>query len=327
MGIHDLESRVGKLEKTLSAFAQELRLALRYIQPDAASSLTKSRVVLEKTLATIYALEMGQEPRKPLLGDMLADNQFTRRLERRILSRMNAVRDMGNLGPHGEAVQPNDAARVLDDLCEVLDWYLHRYADSLPAARESGSAVPDDAPAPAATASHAVLRRRREIPPLEEQGKGASEVAVAGVSLISLVPYTHFFEERLRVGCKLRFLLLDPKSDALTIWDMASRFPHARPDIERTLNNITEILRNTKAVEGQCEVRLSKLFLPFSIVAIDPAREDGSMIVEYHTYKSTLGERPHVWLTRYTDSYWFKFYQDQYELLWRDSPSWCPQPG
>src|SRR5262245_9709356 len=76
MGIHDLESRVGKLERSLSGFAQELRLALRYIQHDAGSSLTKSRVVLEKILITAYSLEMGQEPRKPLLGDMLADNQF-----------------------------------------------------------------------------------------------------------------------------------------------------------------------------------------------------------------------------------------------------------
>jgi hypothetical protein len=135
MPAHDLVSRISKLEKALSAFSQELRLALRYIQPDAASSLTKSRVVLEKLLVQVYTVEMGQEPRKPLLGDMLVDNQFTRRIERRILSRMNAIRDMGNLGPHGEAVEPNDAARVLDDLCEVLEWYLRRYSGNDPGVR------------------------------------------------------------------------------------------------------------------------------------------------------------------------------------------------
>ena len=97
-------------------------MRVHYIQPDAASSLTKSRIVLEKLLFMVYTVEMGQEPRKPLLGEMLADNQFTRRIERRILSRMNSVRDMGNLGPHGEPVQPNDGSRVLDDLCEILNW-------------------------------------------------------------------------------------------------------------------------------------------------------------------------------------------------------------
>jgi tetratricopeptide (TPR) repeat protein len=129
-----LELRVGALEKALPDFSGELRLALRYIDQDAASSLTKSRIVLERLLVTTYTTEMGQEPRKPLLGDMLADNQFTRKIERRMLSRMNAVRDMGNLGPHGESVEPSDAAKALDDLCDVLDWYLGRYARARPAA-------------------------------------------------------------------------------------------------------------------------------------------------------------------------------------------------
>jgi hypothetical protein len=42
---------------------------------------------------------------------------------------MNAIRDMGNLGPHGERVEASDAARVLDDLCVILDWYLQRYGE------------------------------------------------------------------------------------------------------------------------------------------------------------------------------------------------------
>lgn len=157
MGTHDLESRVGKLEKMLSTFSQELRLALRYVQPDAASSLTKSRVVLEKLLIGVYTLEMVQQPRKPLLGEMLADNQFTRKIERRILSRMNAIRDMGNLGPHGEPVESSDAARVLDDLCEVLDWYLRRYAENKAAVPEAADNAYNDLPDPT-DASNAGIR-------------------------------------------------------------------------------------------------------------------------------------------------------------------------
>jgi formylglycine-generating enzyme required for sulfatase activity len=145
--MEDLEGRVRKLEQTFAAFAQEIRLAYRYIHPDSASSLTKSRIVMEKILLKIYKAEMGKEPRKPLLGDMLADNQFTRKLDRRILSRMNAIRDMGNLGPHGEAVQPNDAERVLDDLCTVLDWCLSRYASKMRKRRASGEATPASQPA------------------------------------------------------------------------------------------------------------------------------------------------------------------------------------
>ena len=127
MDTHSLADRVRKLEKALSDFSEELQLALRYVPQDAASSLTKSRIVLEKLLIRVYTVEMGRVPRRALLGDMLADNQFTRKIERRILSRMNNIRDMGNLGLHGESVEPSDATRVLDDLCEVLDWYLRSY--------------------------------------------------------------------------------------------------------------------------------------------------------------------------------------------------------
>jgi hypothetical protein len=127
-----IEARVSKLEKTLSRFSADLRLALQYIRSDAASSVTKSRLIMEKLLERVYLDEMGREPRKAMLGDMLADNQFTRRIERRIIARMNAIRDMGNLGPHGEKVHPGDATRVLDDLCEVLDWYITRYARGSP---------------------------------------------------------------------------------------------------------------------------------------------------------------------------------------------------
>jgi Domain of unknown function (DUF4145) len=140
MDAHDLERRVEKLENALSAFSPELRLALGYIQADAAGSLIKSRVVLERLLIQVYCDEMGQEPRKPLLGDMLADNQFTRKLERRILSRMNAIRDMGNLAAHGEPVEPHDAVRGLDDLCEVLDWYVRRCGGPTPAVPPGGAA-------------------------------------------------------------------------------------------------------------------------------------------------------------------------------------------
>jgi hypothetical protein len=148
--MRDLEGSVSKLERQFPTFAQELRLALRYIRTDAASSLTKSRIVLEKLLLSVYTAVMGQEPRKPMLGDMLNDNQFTRTIERRILSRMHSVRDMGNLGPHGEAVEPNDAARVLEDLCEILEWHLRRSTGApadVPAEPPSGRAEKREAPA------------------------------------------------------------------------------------------------------------------------------------------------------------------------------------
>lgn len=124
--MHDLERKLRELCQTFPAFAEELQFAWDYVQTDPGSSLTKSRLITEKLLMELYQAEMEREPKKPLLGEMLLDNQFTRKLDRRICSRMNAIRDMGNLGPHGERVEPSDARRVLEDVCEVLDWYHQR---------------------------------------------------------------------------------------------------------------------------------------------------------------------------------------------------------
>ena len=90
--MHYLETRVRRLEQDFPFFADGLRRAWDYVDTDAASSLTKSRMVMEHLVVELYTAEMAREPRKPLFGEMLADNQFTRRIERRIFTRMRRTR-------------------------------------------------------------------------------------------------------------------------------------------------------------------------------------------------------------------------------------------
>ena len=119
-----IEVRIKHITENLPEYHDQLIFSLEYIDKDPQSSLTKSRIVLEKTLNRIYQLHFDKEPKKLEIGFILNDNQFTRFIDRRILSRMNSVRDMANLGAHGEEVQPTDAKRVLDDLCEILNWFI-----------------------------------------------------------------------------------------------------------------------------------------------------------------------------------------------------------
>jgi hypothetical protein len=129
-----LEERIRRLRAIFDDFYENLKLACDYVTSDAQSSLTKSRLIMEAVLVQVYQVEMDREPKKPLLGDMLNDNQFTRKLGRRIVVRMNTVREMGNLGAHGLTVAPDDAARALEDLCTVLEWYTARYLNRAQAA-------------------------------------------------------------------------------------------------------------------------------------------------------------------------------------------------
>src|SRR3954463_7235761 len=95
---HELEVRVSALANLLPDISQELRFALQYIETDAKSSLTKSRSILETLLLRVYILEMNRAPRKPELGEMLNDNQFTRKIRPTIVTRMHTVRALGNRG-------------------------------------------------------------------------------------------------------------------------------------------------------------------------------------------------------------------------------------
>jgi uncharacterized protein (TIGR02145 family) len=123
----ELEIRVKRLEQRFDVLSSQLKKALVYIEDDPPSSLTKSRTILEQILLNIYKLEMNMEPKRIELGAILTDNQFTRKIDKRIVSRMNAIRDLCNLGVHGEEVNSKDAKIVLDNLCEVLEWYFENY--------------------------------------------------------------------------------------------------------------------------------------------------------------------------------------------------------
>jgi DNA-directed RNA polymerase specialized sigma24 family protein len=172
--MHDLETRVRRLAAVFPDFSEDLLFAYTYVRSDAGSSLTKSRTVLEKLLLALYVAATGREPKAPLLGPMLTDNQFTRTFDRRIFARMNSVRDMGNLGPHGEAVRACDAARVLEDLCEILDWQHQR--------RNGASPPPVEGTEPVAAGVEPTARG------VEDQGgKGGGVLVTTDAARIELV--------------------------------------------------------------------------------------------------------------------------------------------
>jgi hypothetical protein len=127
-----LVERVTALEAKVAELSLYLKSALGYLSSDPQSSLTKSRIVLEKVLLAIYRSVMKKEPARPMIGDMLSDKGFTASIPRRIAARMNTIRDMCNLGPHGELVDASDAIRVMRDLVDVLDWYVVNYDGDSP---------------------------------------------------------------------------------------------------------------------------------------------------------------------------------------------------
>ncbi len=165
------------------------------------------------------------------------------------------------------------------------------------------------------------LISKTEIPKIDEQAAYASEICIIGVSAISLLTQDlGFFEKKVRNGCKIRAILLDPESPSLQTWNLINKIPTPSSDIEKSLMMLKEITQN-KGTKGKCEVHLSPVFLPFAMFAVDIKKENGSMVIAYYSYKK-MGVRPHVFLTSSEDSKWFNAYREQFELAWSNSTPW-----
>ena len=125
-----IEDRIREIEEKLDILAEVIKKAVDYRQNDPKGSLTKSREVLEGIVLKLYDHLQQKKPKKNkrTLGFLLNNHQFEKEIPPRIFSRMKAVTDMSNLGPHANyEVYDKDAERVLNDLCDILDWYFEEY--------------------------------------------------------------------------------------------------------------------------------------------------------------------------------------------------------
>ena len=140
-----IEDTLLELGNKLDVLSNDVKQAVSHAKSDPVASLARARVVLENLILTLYRKIMLKEPKKYEIGYMLNDNQFMRNIKPRILSRMNAVRDMGNIASHvgkcdstdGDRVTPKDAFEALEDLSVIFTWYLKNYGEKIDHSPES----------------------------------------------------------------------------------------------------------------------------------------------------------------------------------------------
>jgi hypothetical protein len=163
------------------------------------------------------------------------------------------------------------------------------------------------------------LLTRAEIPPLEDRGKNAAEIIIVGTTLYTaVIPNLDFFENKLKNGCKLKFLLLDPRSQAASTFSLTTKVPNQVANIEQSLKALEELISLSKTTKGKCEVRLSPAYLSFGMAGFDISKEIGFINVQIYSYKS-LGEIPNMILQKRNDTKWFEYFIKQFDLLWADS--------
>ncbi|WP_204076610.1 hypothetical protein [Planotetraspora phitsanulokensis] len=150
--------------------------------------------------------------------------------------------------------------------------------------------------------------------------ESADELLITGVTRNTLVHANYGkFEKLLTKGCRIRFLLVDPESEAAaTAADRyyAGRSPeNLRERGRHTLRLLRELRRSTG---GDLTVRLTAHPLAMGMVAVDtPVSARGEMsalFMEYFTYQAS-GEPKFV--VPPSDERWFVHFAEEAEALWR----------
>lgn len=162
------------------------------------------------------------------------------------------------------------------------------------------------------------LRRDQMLTP-SVQASSATEICLLAVHASTAIKaYDGFYKGRMKEGCKIRIILLDPNSKAVETCNISSPQYDTKRDIEGSLNDLKSLV-NYHEGRGRCEVRLLDIHLSYSMFAVDLSKECGSMNVEFAAYRKAIDERPHVHLLAAEDPYWFEYYRTQFNKAWEDA--------
>jgi len=162
--------------------------------------------------------------------------------------------------------------------------------------------------------------------PFADRLAGAEEVWVYAPSAVNLLDLRTSEALRCKVLARkegvVRIVVLDPDQPegvrvAVKQLDQSVDYPVHR--LESSLVRTIEQLRLMMAwpVPGSLRYRLLDYNPGFSLVAVDPGRRHGRVIVEFHAFHNeTTTSRMHIELSRSDSPRWFAYWVDQFDLIW-----------
>lgn len=193
--------------------------------------------------------------------------------------------------------------------------------------QDDGSVQPPALIGDQAMGSGAGLVGREGYPALADHLMSASEIWLAGVSLLTVLSeyYTAFSEYVERDRLALRFLVLDPQDDLLIETAIRSLYGVTTPqELRRDISTVVDQVMQLRAVapdRGRVQLRYMTNLPSTSIIMADPMAGNGTAIAEFYPYRASSSDRPHIFLneTNRAERKWFLFYREQFLAMWRDA--------
>jgi hypothetical protein len=158
------------------------------------------------------------------------------------------------------------------------------------------------------------------MPSLEPHLLKAKDIRMSGVVLQRTVrDNLNTLVTCLKEGANIQIILLDPESAAARrTTDEHFPLERLKAHSEATWQNLMWLCRQPSCT-GTLEIRLSEERLFGNIIAIDADKKYGVIFVEMRPQRwISGGSRPRFELRPTRDGYWFHFYKDQFDGLWKD---------
>jgi hypothetical protein len=177
----------------------------------------------------------------------------------------------------------------------------------------------------------AFLKVKDRRPPLEKRLEHAREIWISGKALSAITTSQYgFLEDKLRDGCSIRVLAIDPDSPAARV---ASKSSPTMPDPDmyaaqiRASLSLLDQLKNVRAdstgpgrrKRGTIERRTLDFVPSVSLLAVNPGRADGQLSVELYPYQGAVAGRPAFMLTAERDRRWYDYFVQRFKAMWKDA--------
>ncbi len=150
----------------------------------------------------------------------------------------------------------------------------------------------------------------------------ANTIYISGITLGNTTrQFAYILGERLKAGAKIKIMLLEPDHSALKQLDLRS-WGETSPEyykkrLEGTIDLI-EIIGRTSGAKGSLEIGLLPYVPSIGIIMKDSNTLHGEAYISIYHHNSAEPS-PSFRLGKDIDPHWFNFFQEQFDLMWKQS--------
>jgi len=159
--------------------------------------------------------------------------------------------------------------------------------------------------------------------PIYESIQNAENIDLCGTTLMQVgTQFRGVYEEKLRSGCNLRLLLIDPNSHAVELVGKRNYEAKSSPEALRVYLNVSidnlRALNSLSDKKGACEIRTLDHAPAIGMIIVNRDKENSEIFVQIFPYKTPHTNRPWFHLREDKETKWYNYFKNQFDLMWRD---------